>query len=133
MIGRTGELPPLVVFQADFEALSILASLHSSLPVAQFLGEELNRASVVTRTKRKFVRLGSRVRYQDLSKTTPTEITLVMPNEADLKRRFVSVLTAVGAALIGLKEGQSITFSMPWTGPRTIVVLQIADDSVEES
>jgi regulator of nucleoside diphosphate kinase len=36
---------------------------------------------------------------------------LVYPGEADISEGKVSVLTPIGAALIGLSEGQSI----PWT------------------
>jgi regulator of nucleoside diphosphate kinase len=71
------------------------------------------------------VRLGSRVRYHDLARPVPIEITLVLPHEADISRGRVSVLTPVGAALIGLSEGQRITFSMPWGQERTLAVVKV--------
>ena len=71
------------------------------------------------------MRLGSRVRYHDLGRPVPIEITLVLPHEADISRGRVSVLTPVGAALIGLSEGQRITFSMPWGQERTLAVVKV--------
>jgi regulator of nucleoside diphosphate kinase len=120
--------PNLLLFENDFVELSRLAKLHAAAPVAHFLGHELDRAHIVTRTNKRVVRLGSRVLYHDLSKSVATEITLVLPREADLRQRLVSVLTPVGAALIGLEEGQRISFSMPWTGIRTLAVVKVSAD-----
>lgn len=117
--------PPLTLLKKDFDLLSKFANVNPGTPVTRFLEEELARADVVAQTKKNTVRLGSRVLYQDLSKTTPTWITLVEPHEAVITQHRVSVLTPVGAALIGMEEGQRITFTMPWTGERTLEVLRV--------
>lgn len=125
--------PNILLVDNDFAALSRLTELHGATPVAQFLGHELDRAQVVARTDRKVVRLGSRVLYHDLSKSAPTEITLVLPHDADVTKHRVSVLTPVGAALIGVEEGDRISFSMPWTGIRTLAVVRVTDPSKQHA
>ena len=65
--------------------------------------------------------MGSTLRF-----TTDTgedrTITLVFPSDADISAGKVSILTPIGAALIGLSAGQSID----WTGrnghPHRLVV-----------
>ena len=117
--------PPLTVLRADFEKLSKLAALSGETAVTRYLEHELDRADVVTETTKPVVRLGSRVRYHDLARPVPIEITLVLPHEADISRGRVSVLTPVGAALFGLSEGHRITFSMPWGQERTLAVVKV--------
>ncbi len=53
------------------------------------------------------VQMGSTVEYQsDVEQRR--RITLVYPGEADIAEGRVSILTPIGAALIGLSAGQSI-------------------------
>jgi regulator of nucleoside diphosphate kinase len=119
--------PPLTVLAGDFEKLSKLADLAGDTPVGRYLEHELDRAEVVSATAKPVVRLGARVRYHDLARPAPVLITLVMPHEADISQGRVSVLTPVGAALIGLTEGQRITYSMPWGQERTLVVVKVEE------
>lgn len=119
--------PPLTVLAEDFEKLSKLADLAGDTPVARYLEQELDRAEVVSATSKPVVRLGARVRYHDLARPAPVVITLVMPHEADITQGRVSVLTPVGAALIGLSEGQRITYAMPWGQERTLVVVKVEE------
>ncbi|MCA0199512.1 MAG: GreA/GreB family elongation factor [Proteobacteria bacterium] len=117
--------PPLTVLAGDFEKLSKLADLSGDTPVRRYLEHELDRAEIVSATTQPVVRLGARVRYHDLARPSPVVITLVMPHEADITEGRVSVLTPVGAALIGLTEGQRITYAMPWGQERTLVVVKV--------
>jgi regulator of nucleoside diphosphate kinase len=117
--------PPLTLVRDDYEKLSKLAELAGETAVGRYLEHELDRAEVVTETSKPVVRLGSRVRYHDLARPMPVDITLVLPRDADITHGRVSVLTPVGAALIGLSEGQRITFSMPWGQERTLAVVKI--------
>ncbi len=119
--------PPLTVLAGDFEKLTKLADLAADTPVGRYLEHELDRAEIVPATSKPVVRLGARVRYHDLARPSPVLITLVMPHEADITEGRVSVLTPVGAALIGLTEGQRITYSMPWGQERTLVVVKVEE------
>jgi len=131
-VTHAASAPPLTLLKKDFDLLSKFANVNPGTPVTRFLDEELARADVVTHTKKKTVRLGSRVLYHDLSKAAPSWITLVPPHEAVITQHRVSVLTPVGAALIGMEEGQRITFAMPWTGERTLAVLKVEQGGAEE-
>ena len=57
--------------------------------------------------------MGSQVVYRDEGTGRIREVALVYPHEADINLNRISVLTPVGAALIGLAEGQSIEFRTP--------------------
>jgi regulator of nucleoside diphosphate kinase len=51
----------------------------------------------------------------------------VYPEEADIARGKVSVLTPVGTALIGLQTGQSITWETPSGEVRQLTILAVRD------
>jgi regulator of nucleoside diphosphate kinase len=53
------------------------------------------------------------------------EAFLVYPAEADLLESKISVLTPVGAALIGLRIGQSITWQAGDGSRHTLTVLSV--------
>ncbi|GGA42984.1 hypothetical protein GCM10011499_10670 [Pelagibacterium lentulum] len=80
--------------------------------VADQLMNELDRARVVDQGKLPddAVRMGSIVSFTTEDGFNRT-FQLVFPGNADIASGKVSVLTPIGAALIGLREGQSI----PWT------------------
>lgn len=53
---------------------------------------------------------------------------LVYPDEADVLEVKISVLTPIGAALIGLSVGQSIEWQTPAGGWRSLTVLQVGGE-----
>jgi regulator of nucleoside diphosphate kinase len=57
------------------------------------------------------VTLGSEVTFRHDERTQT--VCIVAPEEADIDRRRISVLTPVGAALLGLAVGQRISWEMP--------------------
>ena len=54
------------------------------------------------------------------------EIILVYPLDADIARRRVSVLTPVGAALLGLSVNQTISFHTRTGEKRELTVLKVS-------
>ena len=52
-------------------------------------------------------------------------VTLTFPGDQDLATGRISVLTPVGAALIGLSEGQTITFQTPVWVEKVLTVLRV--------
>ena len=70
--------------------------------------------------------LGSEVSYLDESTNLVRRVRLVMPGEADVEDGKVSILTPIGAGLIGLRTGQSID----WPGldgrSRVLTILDVA-------
>ena len=124
-------LPPITVMEDEANRLNALASSCAVLfpRVAHFLAQEMERASVVARNSdlRGVVRMGSRVRYCDDKTGEVLDVVLVYPHEADVTLKRVSVLTPVGAALIGLSVGQSIGFQTPGHNNRSLTVLGVSN------
>ena len=107
---HTQRLPEIVLGGTDHARLTSLANAaFDTVPdTAEELLLELERALVVAddAVPRDVVRMGSVVEFE--SEGGRKRVTLVFPPEADIAAGKVSVLTPVGAALIGLAKGQSI-------------------------
>jgi regulator of nucleoside diphosphate kinase len=106
-------LPDIVVGGTDHARLTNLANaaLDTVPDTAEELLSELERARVVAdeAVPQDVVRMGSMVEFE--SKGDRKRVMLVFPPEADIAAGKVSVLTPVGAALIGLSKGQSIAWA----------------------
>lgn len=77
------------------------------------LAEELERASVVADDsfRSATARMHSTVSYRDEMACEGNIVQLVYPHEADGDSGRLSVLTPIGAALIGMSEGQRILWT----------------------
>jgi regulator of nucleoside diphosphate kinase len=124
-------LPPIVLGTDDVHRLSRLANSSMAVfpRVAHFLAREMDRAKVVAedRDLRGKVRMGSQVRYCDDKTGDIRDVVLVYPHEADISLKRISVLTPVGAALIGLSVGQVIEFQTPGHQRRSLTILDVSD------
>ena len=127
----TAELPPIALVVGDLARLETLASAATKrgAPAAEFLAQEIARASVVggPEVLSGLVRMGSHVLYRDDVSGEERAVTLVYPDKADIAQGRVSVLTPLGAALIGLSISQSIEFQTPSGGRRSITVLDVKE------
>lgn len=103
--------PPLVIGDADHRNLVSLAlAMEKGLPnVSEALLDELDRARVVPQgnVPGHTVQMGSTVRFA-IKDAGERQVVLVLPGEADIDAGRISVMTPIGAALIGLSTGQSI-------------------------
>ena len=124
-------LPPITVMAEEAKRLNALASSSAVLfpRVAHFLAQEMERARVVADNSdlRDVVRMGSQIRYCDDKTGDIRDVVLVYPHEADITLKRVSVLTPVGAALIGLSVGQAIEFQTPGHNKRSLTVLGVSN------
>lgn len=106
--------PAIVLTRSDYEALTRLANSTSAkgASVADQLFTELERARVVADSllRPNYVRMGSTLRFTTDAGDDKT-VTLVFPGEADIAEGKISVLTPIGAALIGLSAQQSIDWT----------------------
>ncbi|WP_454659100.1 nucleoside diphosphate kinase regulator [Bosea beijingensis] len=107
----SGAKPKIVVSDIDYKRLSALAAgAYDRFPdVAEELQAEMERAKIVRAAAlpSNVVQMGSTVEYRTDS-APQRQVTLVFPGEADIAQGKISVLTPIGAALIGLAAGQSI-------------------------
>jgi regulator of nucleoside diphosphate kinase len=124
------QLPSIMITMDDVRRLSLLAnSSMTRFPrVAHFLARELDRANVVPGEfdLPGVVRMGSQVTYRDEKTGRVRKVTLVYPHEADIDLNRISVLTPVGAALIGLSVGQTIEFQTPIREKRSLTVMAVS-------
>ena len=108
------KLPPVTLSETDQKELVVVATAALAdryvLPAASNLLREVNRAIIVPddQLPTNVVAVHSRVDVHDNLAGTNREIVLVFPDEAHTEPNAVSVLTPLGAALIGLSEGASI-------------------------
>ncbi len=121
------ETPNLVMSQEDFNKISALLS-GARLEIVELLEEELNRAQVVPKEQlpNDIVAMGSEVTFIDLDTNKEQTMTLVYPSESDIQTNKVSILAPVGAALIGLRIGQTIDWPLSEKKVRRIKVTAVA-------
>lgn len=111
---RAAARPPIVLGETDAERLTALAlQAEARIPeVAGLLLDELERARIKPDrlVPAGVVGMDSTVEFVDEAHGAPRTVTLVYPGEADIAAGRISVLTHVGAGLIGLSQGQSIVW-----------------------
>ncbi len=95
--------------EADVLGDLALAAAERSPQATTMLLDEISRAKFYTRERipPDVVVMGAIVEFDDANGSTRL-VTLVYPKNADISAGRVSILTPVGAGLIGLREGQTI-------------------------
>lgn len=123
----TNSRPQIIVNQNDHEKLISLAlrALGQS-PAAPLLLEEMERADVVApeRMPAHVLAMGDGVEFE-YDGSRYRDFRLVYPDCADFSQGAISVLTPVGAALIGLAEGQSMRWTDPKDRPHRLTVQKV--------
>lgn len=104
----------VVLSQEDFNLLKPYFSGSDSYDEMS-IGYELSRATVVKAEDLPpdVVCLNARVTIEDLDTGRQNSFTLVMPDQANIKEKKVSVLTPMGAAIIGFKVDDEVAWKMP--------------------
>lgn len=123
--------PRIVISARDHARLLQLAeSAARNSEVGEYLSEELLRADVVPEAAcaNHIAQMGSIVTYRDDSTGRTRTVQLVYPAEADIERQRISILTPIGAALIGMSPAQSITWPSPTGGSGSLTVLDVRHD-----
>ncbi len=121
--------PPVVLSAEDHARLVALAEVmvRRSPLVARLLLEEADRAEVVPagHLPPDVVALGSRVEFRDAATGETRWVQLVLPGEADIDQGRISVLSLVGAGLVGLTAGDSIDWPTQDGRLRRLTVLRV--------
>ena len=101
--------------------------MRQGLPVAEYLMEELTRAHVVPddACSPHVVQMGSHVTYTDDVAGRTHRVSVVYPSEANIDEQRISVLTPIGAALIGMSPAQCIHWRDPDGRTRILTVLDV--------
>lgn len=125
---NTEPMPRIVVTERDYNRLtSLAAAAEERAPeVAGVLLSEMERAQVVSAHAfpDDVVQMGSTVEFiSDAGQER--KLTLVYPGDADIAQGRISILTPIGAALIGLSQGQSITWTARDGRQHRLTVLKV--------
>ncbi len=122
--------PRILITSEDLETLQNLLDHAPTRTVGVSLLEfELGRAMVTGDSSRAkpFCRLGSWATYEDTATGLTSRIQLVLPPDADIDARRVSVLTPVGASLLGLTPDAEIEWSDDRGRPHRLRLVEVAD------
>lgn len=103
------------------------AAAETSPATAEFLAGEVERATVVPDVAplAGIVGMESEVTFRDDATGLLKRVTLVYPKAANIEAGRISVLTPIGAALIGLSAGQAISFATPSGERRSLTVMEV--------
>ena len=106
---------PVVVTEGDYQLLKGYINHDLEKEDAMTLSSELKRAVIVAEDAfpPHAIRLGSKVSILDLATNKIVEFTLVMPAHAAMQSGKVSILTPMGAALIGFRKGEEVQWRVP--------------------
>jgi regulator of nucleoside diphosphate kinase len=122
----THRRPRLIIDEGLYPRLVALAErARAQVPdLAERLLVEIERADLRAPNEMPadVVTLGSEVTFREHDRTRTVRI--VAPEDADIERQRISVLTPVGAALLGLTVGQKISWDMP---DKRVAVLEVVD------
>ncbi|WP_033073319.1 nucleoside diphosphate kinase regulator [Sphingopyxis sp. MWB1] len=129
--------PRIHMIDTEADALTSLALGHEDrLPqVSELLLGEIDRAIIHTVDKfpDDVVAMGSTVTFIDEASGATRTVQLVYPREADIANGRISILTPIGAGLIGLRKGHSI----PWPDrdghKRNLTIVEVAQAARAES
>jgi regulator of nucleoside diphosphate kinase len=123
-------MPEIILTRRDLGRLDALlgsAVLERIGKVGEFLLDELARAKIVpdSDVPPNVVTMNATVRFRDDETGRVMTVTLVYPKDAVGHENSVSVLTPVGAALLGLSEGQTIAYETVDGRIKSLTVLEV--------
>lgn len=127
---RSTRRPPIILSESEHGILVGLAmsGARRNPDAARLLLEEADRARLVpeTRLPADVVALGSHVTFTDEASGVTRRVQVVLPAEADIGKGRISILSLVGAGLIGLRAGQSIDWPVQDGRLRRLTVTEVA-------
>lgn len=120
--------------QKDHNIISGLLSRLSAaeLETAERLEDELDKAEIFSSSEHipnDVVTMHSWVHFKNLNTQHCQKIQIVYPHEANIELNKVSILSAVGSALIGLRAGDEIEWPMPSIELNTLRIEAVSQDT----
>ena len=126
-------LPPLFLADSEADILADLAlAVRERSPLAaDFLLREIDRASTTSPAElpRDVVTMMSCVDFVDEGSGELHSVQLVYPRDADTDLHCISVLTPIGAALIGMRRGEAIDWADLRGARRRLRIVGVAQPS----
>ena len=124
--------PPIILGQTDADRIAALVrQIETTQPqLADLLLGELERADIRldAAVPADTVTMEAFVEFLDEAHGTTRTVQLVYPSQADIAANRISVLTPVGAGLLGLSEGQSIVWPDRAGRERPLKIIRVRKD-----
>ncbi|MDC9580409.1 nucleoside diphosphate kinase regulator [Xenorhabdus sp. PR6a] len=121
--------PKIIINELDAERLDSLLeqSAFANTRIADALNEELDRAEIVAPANipADVVTMNSEIRFIDLGSHEERVRTLVYPAALQDSTQHLSVMAPLGAALLGLRVNDEITWQLPNGETTRLKVLEI--------
>jgi regulator of nucleoside diphosphate kinase len=126
--------PGIVINADDLAHLEGLADgmMKRQPTLADRLFDEIGRARISAPSKmpKNVVGMGSTVTYRDETTGREKSVTLVYPEDADITRLRVSVMTPIGVALLGLAEGASFYWDTRENQRRMLTIIRVEQSAL---
>ncbi|MCG3470087.1 nucleoside diphosphate kinase regulator [Xenorhabdus bovienii] len=121
--------PKIIINELDAERLDSLLEqpAFANTSIAEALNAELDRAEIVPPVEipPDVVTMNSEIRFIDLGSNEERIRTLVYPASLQDSTKHLSVMAPLGAALLGLRVNDEITWQLPNSEKTRIKVLEI--------
>ena len=121
--------PPVIIDEGYYDRLEKIANsfLDRNPKVAERLLDEISRADIrpTDAMPSDVITIGSEIKYRDEILNKDHTVFLVFPIDADIAKQCVSVLTPIGAALIGISKGASIDWETNSGELRHLTILDV--------
>lgn len=116
-----------IIAKSVYKKISALLKKMTN-PEGKLLRRVLLKAKIVNdkSLNKNIITLNSEVEFikEDLNK--PMKVKLVLPHEADLSQRKISIFTPIGIALIGFKESYTFDWLFP-SGRKKLKILRVTN------
>jgi regulator of nucleoside diphosphate kinase len=122
-----------IISETDYNTIHTLIhhlpAAHRTKEIGQ-LQTELNNALRVPDEKISdaVIRLNSYFEVEELTSGKILKLWLVMPKLANISNQKISILSPLGVALIGFKEGMLIDWVLPG-GPKKLKILKVSNEN----
>jgi regulator of nucleoside diphosphate kinase len=96
---------------------------------AKELEEELRKARRVNKETfpGNVVRLNSKVKVKEETNDKVMELTLVIPEKANIREGKISIMAPIGTALLGFSEGSTVKWQVP-SGKKIFTILEVKNE-----
>lgn len=123
------EAPAIHISHADYDLIAELAiQMEARDPrLSALILREIERAQLHESLAHlpDVVGIGSEVTFADDTNGSERTVELVLPGQADIAEGRVSVMTTVGAGLIGMRVGSEISWPFPDGRERSLTILRV--------
>lgn len=120
-------MKPIISETVYRRLLSLLRKFKS--PEGKQLGAELSKAEIVKDDElmKDIVSLNSTVEFIENSMAKPIRLQIVLPEEADLSKRKISIFAPISIALIGFKESYTFNWLLP-SGIKQLKIIKVINE-----